>query len=45
MALAPGVPLLLGYAWRRRPAAHTVASQTAISLHSPDALTITRCAE
>lgn len=50
VALAPGVPLLLGYVYR---APHggtgsggeqkvTVASQTTITLHSPEALTVTQ---
>lgn len=45
VALAPGVPLLLGYVYRAEtrpdPATVTVASQTTITLHSPESLTVT----
>lgn len=54
VALAPGMPLLLGYVYRADSgpplAPHgppidnktvTVASQTTITLHSPEALTVT----
>lgn len=51
VALAPGVPLLLGYVYRAPHNAAggaggeqkvTVASQTTITLHSPEALTVTQ---
>ncbi|KPJ18992.1 Disintegrin and metalloproteinase domain-containing protein 10 [Papilio machaon] len=41
VALAPGVPLLLGYVYRAPDHKVTVASQTTITLHSPDTLQVT----